>query len=88
MSQGTDIPITCKVRLLDNIDDTIEMCRLLVGAGCSILTVHGRTKKQIGHSAGECNWDAIARYATINTMLLFVFSMLAATFDQCITGYA
>jgi tRNA-dihydrouridine synthase 1 len=67
MSQGTDIPITCKVRILDDIDDTIEMCRLLVGAGCSILTVHGRTKKQIGHSAGECNWDAIARYTCTHT---------------------
>jgi tRNA-dihydrouridine synthase len=88
MSQGTDIPITCKVRLLDNIDDTIEMCRLLVGAGCSILTVHGRTKKQIGHSAGECNWDAIARYANITYNAALCVFYVAAIFDQCTTGYA
>ncbi len=38
--------MTCKIRLLDDLKDTITLSKLLVGAGCAVLTVHGRTKEE------------------------------------------
>jgi tRNA-dihydrouridine synthase 1 len=36
------IPIFCKIRLLDTIDDTIQLCRDLRNAGASLIAVHAR----------------------------------------------
>jgi tRNA-dihydrouridine synthase len=35
-------PITCKIRILYSIDDTIELCKLIESCGASAITVHGR----------------------------------------------
>jgi len=32
------IPVTCKVRVFKNDEDTINMCKRLEKAGCAILT--------------------------------------------------
>jgi tRNA-dihydrouridine synthase len=52
-------PVTCKIRLLPSIEDTLALCHALVGAGCSLLTVHGRTREQNKHTVGECDWGKI-----------------------------
>lgn len=36
------IPIFCKIRLLDTVQDTIEFCRGLERSGCSLIAVHAR----------------------------------------------
>jgi tRNA-dihydrouridine synthase 1 len=46
------IPVTCKIRLLPSLEKTIEFAKMLQAAGCSLLTVHGRTKEQKGHRQG------------------------------------
>ncbi|CAN0383254.1 unnamed protein product, partial [Scytosiphon promiscuus] len=61
LSQNLSIPVTCKVRLLDSLEDTITMCKMLVAAGARIITVHGRTKEQKGRAVAGCDWDAIRR---------------------------
>ncbi len=46
LNKELDVPVTCKIRLLDDLKDTITLSKLLVGAGCAVLTVHGRTKEE------------------------------------------
>lgn len=45
MSTQLKVPITCKVRLLPDINESIALYKELERHGCSILTVHGRTKE-------------------------------------------
>lgn len=52
-------PVTCKIRVLPTMEATLALCRALVGAGCSLLTVHGRTREQNKHTVGTCDWAAI-----------------------------
>jgi tRNA-dihydrouridine synthase 1 len=59
LSQNLSIPVTCKIRILPRLADTLHLCRVLVEAGCSILTVHGRTKEQLQQLTGRADWDAI-----------------------------
>ena len=42
MSLHSILPITCKVRLLDNITDTIQFYVQLIQAGCKLLCIHAR----------------------------------------------
>lgn len=52
-------PVTCKIRVLPTMQETMALCRALVGAGCSLLTVHGRTREQNKQTIGTCDWGAI-----------------------------
>ena len=61
LSANLRVPVTCKIRLLYPVERTIELARILEGAGCQLLTVHGRTKEQKGSRVGACDWDAIRR---------------------------
>jgi len=41
-SRAVNIPIFVKIRLLDKLEDTIELCRQLRDAGASLIAVHAR----------------------------------------------
>lgn len=80
----THIPITCKIRVLEDDESTIAFARMLEEAGCSMLTVHGRTKTQTNPKTTTANWSRIARvvfvsilknktFDIITMILLFVF---------------
>ena len=40
--KAVSIPIFCKIRLLDTLEETIELCRQLRDAGCSLIAIHAR----------------------------------------------
>ena len=60
LAGGLSVPVTAKIRLLPGpIDETISLALALQEAGCSVLTVHGRTREQ--KCSCLCDWAAIAR---------------------------
>jgi len=52
-------PITCKIRVYDSLEKTIEYAKRLERAGAKIITVHGRERCQRGPLTGIANWDYI-----------------------------
>ncbi|KAG7202372.1 hypothetical protein KM043_018695 [Ampulex compressa] len=40
---GLSIPVTCKIRVLPDLEKTLDLCNTLVASGISAITVHGRT---------------------------------------------
>lgn len=61
LAKGLKVPVSCKIRILPKEEDTIDLVKKIEGAGCSLLTVHGRTRKQNKHLSGTCNWDIIKK---------------------------
>lgn len=37
------IPITCKIRVLSNLEETLQLCDTLASTGIEAIAVHGRT---------------------------------------------
>jgi tRNA-dihydrouridine synthase 1 len=59
------IPVTAKMRILETKEKTLEYAKMIVSAGASILTVHGRRREQKGHNMGVADW-AMIRYLRAN----------------------
>merc|ERR1740117_1033298 len=59
LSSRLSVPVTCKIRLLPTREKSIELAKMLVDAGCSLLTVHGRTKEEKKQLIGDCDWETI-----------------------------
>ncbi|RMZ79048.1 hypothetical protein DV737_g3594, partial [Chaetothyriales sp. CBS 132003] len=59
------VPVTAKIRILDTRERTLEYAKMILSAGASILTVHGRRRDQKGHNTGVADWSII-RYLRDN----------------------
>ncbi len=57
ISDAVDVPITAKMRILNSLEETCKIARLIEKAGARMLTVHGRTQRQ-GYS-GKSDLDFI-----------------------------
>lgn len=60
-----DVPVTAKMRVLETKEKTLEYAKMILSAGASILTVHGRQRDQKGHWTGLADWSVI-RYLRDN----------------------
>ena len=43
---AVDIPVTCKIRILPSLQDTLALVRMIETTGVAALAVHGRTKEE------------------------------------------
>ncbi|KIW19187.1 hypothetical protein PV08_03481 [Exophiala spinifera] len=59
------VPVTAKMRILETREKTLEYAKMIISAGASILTVHGRRREQKGHNTGLADWSMI-RYLREN----------------------
>ena len=59
------VPVTAKFRILESKEKTLEYAKMILSAGASIITLHGRTREQKGHQTGLADWSYI-RYLRDN----------------------
>ncbi|KAL9040965.1 MAG: hypothetical protein Q9214_004282, partial [Letrouitia sp. 1 TL-2023] len=65
LHKNLDIPVTAKMRILETKEKTLEYAKVILSAGASIITVHGRQRDQKGHKTGLADWSVI-RYLREN----------------------
>lgn len=46
LKQNISIPISCKIRVLPSIEETIELVKMIESSGVDAIAVHGRTKME------------------------------------------
>lgn len=59
LHQNLDIPVSAKMRILETKEKTLDYAKMILSAGASILTVHGRQRHQKGHNTGLADWSVI-----------------------------
>ncbi|ORD97250.1 DUS1L [Hepatospora eriocheir] len=59
LSNELTIPVFCKIRVFDSIEKSVKYAKMIENAGCSLLTVHGRTIHQKGKNTGFVSLDHI-----------------------------
>ena len=62
---GLSIPVTCKIRILPELEDTLNLVKMIEKTGVKAIGVHGRMKEE--RSSQPCHDDVIAKVAqTVN----------------------
>ena len=59
LHEQLDVPVTAKMRILDTKERTLKYAKMILDAGASIITVHGRQREQKGHNTGLADWTVL-----------------------------
>ncbi|XP_059282348.1 uncharacterized protein LOC132036125 isoform X2 [Lycium ferocissimum] len=59
LANNLDVPVSCKIRVFPNLQDTLRYAKMLEDAGCSLLAVHGRTRDEKDGKKFRANWEAV-----------------------------
>uniref|UniRef100_UPI0037E8D113 tRNA-dihydrouridine(20) synthase [NAD(P)+]-like n=1 Tax=Semicossyphus pulcher TaxID=241346 RepID=UPI0037E8D113 len=63
---GVSIPVTCKIRILPTVDDTVRLVQRIEKTGVAAVAVHGRFKDERPRHPVHCDYiQAVARAASI-----------------------
>lgn len=54
-----NVPVTAKMRILESKEKTLEYAKMVLSAGASVITVHGRQRDQKGHKTGLADWSVL-----------------------------
>ena len=54
-----DVPVTAKIRILESKEKTLDYAKMILSAGASVVTVHGRQRDQKGHKTGLADWSVL-----------------------------
>lgn len=57
--ENLSVPVSCKIRIFEDRQRTLRLAQRLEQAGCSLLTVHGRTRFQNKELVGPADFDII-----------------------------
>ena len=53
------IPVTAKFRILETPEKTLQYAKMILDAGASIITIHGRQREQKGHNTGLADYTVL-----------------------------
>ncbi|KAG8367089.1 hypothetical protein BUALT_Bualt16G0036400 [Buddleja alternifolia] len=59
LSKNLNVPVSCKIRIFPDLQETINYAKMLEDAGCALLAVHGRTRDEKDGKKIRANWKAI-----------------------------
>ncbi|KAL5753023.1 hypothetical protein ACOSP7_023198 [Xanthoceras sorbifolium] len=59
LATNLHVPVSCKIRVFPNLQDTLNYAKMLEDAGCSLLAVHGRTRDEKDGKKFRADWNAI-----------------------------
>ena len=65
LHNNLSVPVTAKFRILETPEKTLAYAKMIVSAGASIITVHGRRREQKAQNMGVADWSMI-RYLREN----------------------
>lgn len=77
LSQNLSIPVFVKIRLLDNIDDTLTLCTQLRDAGAALIAIHARYRVNLvgrtgpGARDGPAHLDQVLEILNFNSITFF-----------------
>ena len=81
------IPVFVKIRLLDTVEDTIELCRQLVTAGVYLIAIHGRYRVNLVGRTGPGARDGPAHLDQVTTQLICMYICMCI-YSLCYDSYA
>ncbi len=57
--KASPVPVSCKIRVFETEEKTVEYAKMIEAAGCQLLACHGRLREQKGPNTGLANWNKV-----------------------------
>jgi tRNA-dihydrouridine synthase 1 len=86
MARESPLPLTVKIRILDDEEETIAYAKMLEQAGAALLTVHGRTRREKDHRKTVANWHILRKIREAITIPLIANGSVSsfAHIEECL----
>ncbi|KAL9268340.1 tRNA-dihydrouridine(16/17) synthase [NAD(P)(+)]-like-like protein [Drosera capensis] len=70
LALNLQVPVSFKIRIFPDLEDTFNYAKMLEEAGCSLLAVHGRTRDQKDQRKIRADWEAIRAVKNVLKILV------------------